>query len=195
MNYLAHTVLAQPNMLSITGNLLGDFCKGIDLLTLNPKLHAGVLNHRAVDHFTDHHPLVKQAKDCFSPQRRRFAGIALDVLFDHFLILHWQRYFTMPFSQYKTNLYQQLADADALMPAAMQYTMRKLRQQDWLAQYAIPDKVYQALDNIAARIRFTHQFYDTRQDISKHYDSLQQTFLQFFPELQQHIRQLAIEQP
>lgn len=195
MNYLAHTVLAQRNMLSVTGNLLGDFCKGLDLSTLHPELQAGVINHRAVDKFTDHHPLVKQARLCFSPQRRRFAGIALDVLFDHFLILHWPRFMPFDFASYKTNLYQQLAQADAVMPETMQYTMRKLRLHDWLEQYAIEDKVYKALDNIAARIRFSHQFYGAGEDIRQHYDDLQQTFLQFFPQLQQHIRQLAIEQP
>lgn len=194
MNYLAHTVLAQPNMLSVTGNLLGDFCKGLDLTTLHPKLQAGIINHRAVDKFTDHHPLVKQARLHFSPQRRRFAGIALDVLFDHFLILHWHRFVTSEFAEYKAILYQQLADAESLMPSAMQYTMRKMRQQDWLAQYATPDRVYNALDNIAARIKFPHQFYGAAEDITLHYDELQKTFLHFFPQLQQHIRQLAIEQ-
>ena len=73
MNYLAHAVLAKPNLYSLTGNLLGDFCKGMPLDTLHPDIRAGLLNHRATDSFTDQHPQVRQLKTLFSPTRRRFA--------------------------------------------------------------------------------------------------------------------------
>ena len=79
MNYLAHLALAQPNHHSLVGNLLGDFCKGVPLNSLPTTILAGLANHRAVDSFTDQHPLVRQSRLLFSAQRRRFAGIALDV--------------------------------------------------------------------------------------------------------------------
>lgn len=193
MNYLAHAFLAKPTLHSLTGNLLGDFCKGVDTTLLHPQIYAGLMNHRAVDLFTDHHPEVKAAKALFSPQRRRFAGVALDVLFDHYLIVHWHRYSKTAFSGYKTQLYQQLRQALPLMPLSMASTINNLVKHDWLQQYQQLDKVAVALDRIASRIRFKHQFYGIGEELAKHHQDLEQLFLHFFPQLQQHVAELTIE--
>ena len=194
MNYLAHTALAQPNYYSLVGNLLGDFCKGVELTTLPKHLLAGLANHRAVDRFTDHHPLVRGAMQLFSPQRRRFAGIALDVLFDHFLIRNWQQFYPQPFAHYKQQLYIDLAAAEHLMPPLMQRTMQSVRQHDWFDSYQQLPALGRALDRIASRIRFSNQFAGMLAEIQPHYAELEQAFLQFYPQLQQHVAQLALEQ-
>ncbi|WP_166838006.1 ACP phosphodiesterase [Rheinheimera pleomorphica] len=193
MNYLAHLALAQPNHHSLVGNLLGDFCKGVPLNSLPATILAGLANHRAVDRFTDQHPLVRQSRLLFSAQRRRFAGIALDVLFDHFLIRHWQQFYPQPFTQYKHQLYRQLADAEPLMPLAMQRTMQSVRSDDWFGSYQHLPTVAIALERIAKRIRFSNQFSGVLTDIAPNYVSLEHTFLLFYPQLQQHVAQLALE--
>lgn len=193
MNYLAHLALAQPNHHSLVGNLLGDFCKGVPLNSLPATILAGLANHRAVDSFTDQHPLVRQSRLLFSAQRRRFAGIALDVLFDHFLIRHWQQFYPQPFTQYKHQLYRQLAEAEPLMPVAMQRTMQSVRSDDWFGSYQHLPTVAMALERIAKRIRFSNQFSGVLTDIAPNYASLEQTFLLFYPQLQQHVVQLALE--
>lgn len=195
MNYLAHAALAQPQPQSLVGNLLGDFCKGVAIDTLPPPIQAGLANHRAVDRFTDSHPLVREARGCFSAERRRFAPVALDVLFDHFLIQHWQKFYVKPYPQAKSELYLQLALAEPLMPEAMAAVMRKVRQQDWLAAYQKLDGVAMALDRIAQRIRFANRFRGAAEDIASHYVHLEQIFLTFYPELQAHVYTLALERP
>ncbi len=193
MNYLAHAALAKPNRYSITGNLLGDFCKGVAVDSLHPNIRAGLMNHRAVDRFTDQHRAVRQAKQLFSEQRRRFAGIALDVLFDHFLIVHWQQFYPQPFADYKQQLYQQLAAAEHLMPAQMAHTMRSVRCDDWFSRYQHLPQLGMALDRIAWRIRFANQFSGMIDEIRPHYAKLEQSFLQLYPELRQHVAELALE--
>lgn len=193
MNYLAHAALAQPDVYSVTGNLLGDFCKGLAVDSLHPRIRAGLMNHRAVDRFTDQHYAVRQAKALFSSQRRRFAGIALDVLFDHFLITHWQQFYTQPFADYKQQLYRQLAEAEYLMPATMAATMSSVRRYDWFSSYQDLSQLAVALDRIALRIRFANQFSGMIDEIRPHYAALEQSFLQLYPELRQHIAELALE--
>lgn len=195
MNYLAHAALAQPQPQSLVGNLLGDFCKGVAIDTLPQPIQAGLANHRAVDRFTDNHPLVREARACFSTERRRFAPVALDVLFDHFLIRHWQQFHATPYLQAKSELYLQLATAEPLMPEAMAVVMRKVRQQDWLAAYQQLEGVAMALDRIAQRIRFANRFSGAGQDIERHYPRLERVFLAFYPELQAHVAELGLEQP
>ena len=193
MNYLAHAMLAQANAYSLVGNLLGDFCKGLDIHQQHPQILAGLYNHRAVDRFTDQHPLVVQARQTFSPQRRRFAGIALDVLFDHLLIKHWPSFYSGQFLQHKPILYARFAAAEPLMPDSMRSTIRQLRLQDWFSHYQQLTSLGQTLDRIATRIRFKHQFNGIIQEIEPRYSELDQLFQQFYPQLQQQVKQLALE--
>ena len=74
MNYFAHLTLARPTVPSKVGNLLGDFMRGVREPDLPEAVRLGLHNHRLVDRFTDHHPLVIESRALFSPQRRRFAG-------------------------------------------------------------------------------------------------------------------------
>lgn len=193
MNYLAHIALSQPNSYSLVGNLLGDFCKGVQIEALPQAVRQGLANHRAVDHFTDHHPLVRHAKTHFSVQRRRFAGIALDVLFDHFLIRHWQAFYSQPFNTAKQQIYSDIAAAEHLMPPAMAATMRNVHQKDWFASYQQLPRLGYALDKIAERIRFTNQFSGVIKEIEPVYSLLERDFLLFYPQLQQQVQQLALE--
>jgi acyl carrier protein phosphodiesterase len=193
VNYLAHAVLAKPNVYSLTGNLLGDFCKGLNVGSLHPEVRAGLENHRATDRFTDSHSIVRAAKAGFSPMRRRFAPVALDVLFDHFLIRHWQQFYHEPFADYKIKLYQQLSEALPLMPLPMQQTMQRVCNDDWFASYGHLKALGLALDNIAGRIRFTNNFDGIINEITPRYAELEQHFLQFYPKLLQHLEQLALE--
>lgn len=193
MNYLAHAALAQPTVYSLVGNLLGDFCKGVDLSTLPGPVLAGLANHRAVDRYTDQHLLVQLAKQQFSNKRRRFAGVTLDVLFDHFLIKHWQMFYAEPYAQAKRQLYCQLAQAEPIMPTQMRLTMQKVRLQDWLSAYENLSGLALALDKIAARIRFSNEFAGAIAEVRFNYSEFEQLFLQFYPQLQRYNAQLALE--
>ena len=194
MNYLAHLFLAQPNPDSHTGNLLGDFCRGVDISVYSEPVLAGLTNHRLVDKFTDTHPLVKQAKQQFSPEYRRFAGIALDVLFDHFLILHWEQYSQTKFDQFCHQAYRRLEQRLPIMPPQMQNVVGSMIEHQWLAHYQKLDGVAGALDSIAKRIRFTNAFTGSIVDIENNYTELEQCFRLFFPELVLNVNRHGVEQ-
>lgn len=187
MNYLAHLFFAENHPYSRIGNLLGDFCRGVDLNRLHPEILRGLAQHRAVDAFTDRSAEVQAAKQFFAQSRRRFAGIALDMLFDHFLIRHWHSFHPQSFNDYKLQLYQNLQSDLPLMPASMQPTVQSIIRRDWFLSYAELHHLSLALDRVAQRIRFPNQFAGAGQDIQAHYAALEQLFLQFFPKLQRHV--------
>jgi len=102
MNYLAHLALIptscrdREDALRI-GNLLGDFIKGTESslrLQFPVDLVDGIKLHRAIDKFTDAHPSFLESKQLLAPERRRYAGIVLDIIYDHFLSIHWKTYQT-----------------------------------------------------------------------------------------------------
>ncbi|KGJ96863.1 ACP phosphodiesterase [Colwellia psychrerythraea] len=193
MNYLAHLYFAQANADSHFGNLLGDFGGKIHAQQLSTAVKKGLENHYLVDRFTDSHALVKQAKYLFSVPRRRFAGIALDVLFDHFLIRHWSSFHKIPLSQFKQSSYALLNENISFMPSKMQQVVTRMTKNDWFKEYETIEGIGFALDNIAKRIRFANQFSGSIEDITRHYVELELVFLAFFPDLIEHVNKHGLE--
>ncbi len=189
MNYLAHLYFADNNSDSRIGNLLGDFCRGVDTKLLSDNCKAGLAQHRAIDRFTDQHAGVRSAKQLFSPQRRRFAGVALDLVFDHYLVKHWSLFSAVPFHIYTHQLYQRLWQERPLMPAAMANTITYLVQQDWFASYSELSNIGEALDRIANRLRFPNHFAGCITELTHNNAEFEQLFLQFFPQLQLFVQQ------
>ncbi|SIT05340.1 ACP phosphodiesterase [Neptunomonas antarctica] len=194
MNYLAHLFLAQPTVESRVGNLLGDFAKGVVVAQLPEPVKNGLLNHRAVDQFTDQHSVVKQLKLLIGSERKRFAGIMLDVVFDHYLIKHWHRFSNTRFDSSCDGYYQSLDEGQLLMPQPMQRVTQRVIQQQWFDSYQTLEGIGYALDRIADRIRFDHTFYGSLEELIRHQDEIESGFLAFFPELQQHVEERRLEQ-
>lgn len=194
MNYLAHLFLAQPTAQSHCGNLLGDFRKGVSLNGLPDGVRNGLSNHYLVDKFTDAHEQVKHAKLLFAPQHRRFAPVALDMMFDHLLIKHWCCYSNTPFTQFCQRSYGLLNEARPLMPLAMYKTVSHMIENDWFNSYAKFDGIAYAISRVANRIRFTNQFAQSVTTLEANYAAFEHHFNVFFPQLIQHVAHHGIEQ-
>lgn len=194
MNHFAHLVLSQPTVESTVGNLLGDFARGVDTGSLSAPVHAGLLNHRAVDRFTDNHPIVLEMRQSFSRRRRRFAGIALDIYFDHLLLQHWDRFERRPLDELISAFYQRMQDGQELMPGAdMRRVTRRMVDYDWFGSYRELDAVAESLDRVASRIRFNNRFDNAIEELRRNQRLIEQGFLEFYPDLQRHVAEQAIE--
>ena len=183
MNHFAHLFLARPTVESRIGNLLGDFAQGLDVNGLSAPVKAGLINHRKVDAYTDSHPDVLACKRLFSPQRRRFAGVALDVLFDHYLLRHWSTFASTPQQEFIASVYRDLEAGRHLMPPRMATTTAHMIDNDWFNAYNELDNIGYALDRIAGRIRFRNDFAGIIEEIKTWDPVLEGHFLSFFPNL------------
>lgn len=184
MNHLAHVFLAPDSPETRVGSILGDFTRGVDLHALPEPVRQGVRHHRAVDSYTDRHPEVLASKKLFSAQRRRFAGVALDILYDHFLLKHWHRYSYVDKDAFIGQVYRELRVKEHLMPDSMARVTRHMIRHDWFEAYKDLDKVGAALDRVAERIRFANRFAGIITEIQENRTELEQRFLLFFPDLQ-----------
>lgn len=183
MNHFAHLFLARPTVESRVGNLLGDFAQGLNVETLAAPVKAGLINHRKVDAYTDSHPDVLTCKRLFSPQRRRFAGVALDVLFDHYLLRHWDTFASIPAQDFIASVYRDLEAGRHLMPPRMATTTARMIDNDWFNAYTELENIGYALDRIAGRIRFRNDFEGIIEEIRAYDLVLEEHFLNFFPSL------------
>lgn len=193
MNYLSHLFLSQPTIPSRVGNLLGDFRKGVDIQSLPSEVSLGYDNHRLVDRFTDNHPKVENLRALISPQRRRYAGVMLDMVFDHFLITHWDRFEERTFQECRGIYYKDLRNGQHLMPERMQRVTTKLTENDWFSSYSELEGIGFALDRISERIRFENDFSGSITELKTHKNQIEDVFLTFFPELVEEIKKQKLE--
>ncbi len=184
MNYLAHVYLARHSGDAMFGALLGDFVKMDGASRYDPSIAREIVLHRQVDSYTDQHPIIQDARRLFSDQRRRYAGIALDIFYDHILIKHWTRYSELEVSQFIQEFYQAVIERSALFPPPLVFAAPRMLEQDWLGSYAEFSGVELALRRVSSRLsRNGILLQQTSIDLRENYDRLEQGFVDFFPEL------------
>lgn len=187
MNYLAHLYLAGDDDDRAAGALLGDFVKGrLENLPFDPPIVHGIRLHRAIDAYTDAHPLVRQSRERLV-ERRRVSGIIVDLVYDHFLAVHWARYAPEPLPVFSARSYQRLLPRLASFPPRLQTALPRMAEQDWLSAYAEFDNVVYALERIDRRLRRPGALVGVRGDLTANYRGLEQDFLAFFPQLMVHV--------
>jgi acyl carrier protein phosphodiesterase len=183
MNYLAHLFLAEPTPEALIGNLLGDFRTGIPLDYYPQAIRRGIETHLQIDAFTDAHPIVRQSKTYFSPPQRRFAGIVLDVLYDHYLAKHWQDYATVPLPEFANQVYRILETHRELLPIKLQRALPDMVGNDWLCSYQELPILRYTIERIGQRFKRPTPIAQSYGEIMANYDVLKQDFQAFFPEL------------
>lgn len=188
MNHLAHLFLAPDTELHRVGSIMGDFARGLESAVLPEMVREGLWHHRSVDAFTDKHPDVLASKRLFSSQRRRFAGVALDILYDHYLLRHWHRFSDVSVDGFINQVYDELQKHRDVMPEKMQTVAGHIVQYDWFRSYRDLDNIGYALDRVAGRIRFRHSFTGMIEEIEAQDRKLEAHFLSFFPDLVRHSR-------
>lgn len=157
MNWLAHTVLAPAHPDGWLGSVLGDFAKGTLAASGWPSgVVAAIRQHRAIDTWTDAHPEVLTAKARFAPGARRFAGVLLDLWFDHCLARDWSRWQpdAGPLTDYTARVNAALARTDVPdLPLRFVQLRAHLVRDDWLASYATRAGLRDAVLRMASRLR------------------------------------------
>jgi acyl carrier protein phosphodiesterase len=179
--------------MSLTGNLMGDFRRNIDIQTLPEEIVLGIKNHHFVDRQTDSSNEMKQLKTLFSSQRRRFAGVIIDLSFDYFLIKHWAQFSNQGLEEFIQECYTGLQECDQYMPERMQRAVRLMIQHRWLQSYATLDGLEIAINQVAKRIRFKNDMAGGIVEVSNNYQEFDEAFLSLFPKLQASVVKAGIE--
>jgi acyl carrier protein phosphodiesterase len=188
MNYFAHLYLSPADDLSRLGNVMGDFVRDVDVDSLPKPVQEGIKMHQSIDAFTDSHRIVKDLRAKFSRDRRRFSGIALDVVFDHFLIRNWNDLTAETnLDEYVEDCYAALWRQRDLMPSRMEMVVGWMISRNGIRSYAKLEGVGRALDGLAGRLQIKHNFYGVVEEIEEMYDEIEKGFIDFFPELQSHV--------
>lgn len=153
MNFLAHALLAGDDPALIVGGVIGDWIKGPLPGMLPADLAQGVKLHRAIDHFAESNPAFNQSRSRISGPRRRYAGVLVDIFYDHLLAHHWQDVHHQPLDVFCSNVYALINERLPDLPEDSHYALQMMAQQNWLLSYAEIDGIADVLRRMSRRAR------------------------------------------
>lgn len=190
MNFLAHLHLSDGSDEGLLGSLMGDFVKGPLDDRYSPGITRGIALHRRIDTYTDAHAIVLRSKSRISPDRRRFAGIMVDMFYDHFLARDWPTFSGEPLPDFSRRTYALLAQHHVLLPERLQRMAPHMIQGDWLGSYAALDAIGSALDGMGRRMKRENRLHDSVEELVRQYDEFAGDFHAFMPDLIRFAREL-----
>lgn len=185
MNYLAHIYLARHDEDAMLGALLGDFVFGTSGPDAwPPVVRREILLHRKIDAYTDAHPAVVAIREMFPDGRRRYAGIALDVYFDHLLARDWARWSDIDLDDFTARFYTHLLAHHDLLPGRLRQIAPLMARHDWLGSYRERESVDRAITRIATRLsRNGDRLVACLPDLRANEGVLEEAFAALMPDL------------
>lgn len=191
MNWLAHVFLSEPTTDFRLGNLLADLVRGTDRAGMPPDFLRGAACHKAIDAFTDAHPIVIRSRRRLDARYRRFSGVLIDIFYDYFLAQSWTTYETRPLDAYASAFYLDVRRRQLALPPEASTTLARIVKHDLLGQYQQLSGVENSLRRISTHIA---QRWGRRYDLETSIAELQareselaEDFATFFPQLRAHV--------
>lgn len=188
MNYLAHIYLSGTDELLKIGNFMGDAVHGKKYLSLDPTLQKGVLLHRAIDTFTDAHPIFRQSKHRLHEKYGRYSGIIIDIFYDYFLCKNWEKFCEIPLEEYITHFYHSLKTHYQLLNEKTQQIVPYLISQNWLSTYSKKEGIELTLKRMDYRMKSQSNMQQSIIELSLYEQEFESEFLAFFKELKSYVK-------
>lgn len=186
MNFLAHIYLSGDDEDIIIGNFIADGIKGKRYQKFPPAIAKGILLHRAIDTFTDSHPIVHQSTARLHKNYGHYSGVIVDILYDHFLAKNWSTYSVVPLDEYVENFYDLLRKNFTILPARIQRMMPYMIADNWLLSYATVEGIGKILAQMNVRTKGVSKMNLAVEELVTYYDDFEKEFTLFFEELRAH---------
>ncbi|MBO2011078.1 ACP phosphodiesterase [Hymenobacter negativus] len=193
MNFLAHLFLSGPaDAPTYTDVLLGQFIAdsvpGKQLESYPLAVQTGIRLHRAIDTFTDQHPVVRRStRRLREAGYGKYAGVISDMFLDHFLARNFAGFTAEALPDFAQRMYALLATRQTQMPPRVQQLFGYMAQHNWLLGYAGTEGIGRALSGLSRRALPGSGMETAVGELERNYVAYEADFREYFPELQQFV--------
>ena len=189
MNYLAHAYLSGKDENILIGNFIADAVKGKATEDYATEIRRGIVLHRAIDDFTDHHPLHKASRLKLHSRYGHYSGVLVDIFYDHFLAKNWHLYSDLSLQEYTAWVYEVLNKNTAFLPERIKYMLKYMIPQNWLLNYATLEGISKVLNGMSRRTKFDSNMEHGTEELVLYAVEFEEEFTLFFPELKKFVNQ------
>lgn len=183
MNFLAHIYLSGSDEGVILGNFVADSIKGKKYQKYPADIQKGILLHRAIDSYTDSHPIVRRSTKRLHKNYGHYSGVIVDILYDHFLAKNWADYHDTPLEKYVEDFYELLRKNFEILPNRVKRMMPYMVADNWLLNYASIKGISTILAQMNQRTSNRSKMNFAVLDLQEHYEAFEQEFTDYFAEL------------
>lgn len=192
MNFLAHIYLSGDNDNLKIGNFIADGIHG-QPTQFHPEIQKGIVLHRAIDTYTDAHPIFRQGTKRLHANYHHYAGVIMDIFYDHFLAKNWQNYHAMPLADYAQDFYTLLNNNFSILPPRSQGMIPHMTEHNWLVSYASLEGIARTLRQMDYRTKQRSGMTTAVNELQEFYAEYEAEFTVFFEDLKQHVIQKLSE--
>lgn len=172
----------------MVGNFITDTIKGKISEAYSEGIKLGIQVHRAIDQYTDSHPIVLETRKLLYPHFGKYAAVVQDVYYDHFLAIHWADYRDDRLYDFAQQVYTILNANKGIMNAKALRILHYMELHDWLTNYANTLGIDRALKGLSYRASFPSNMENGIPPLIDNFDALNRHFSAFFPELEMEIK-------
>ncbi|MCH4823766.1 acyl carrier protein phosphodiesterase [Gramella lutea] len=193
MNFLAHIYLSGDNDQIRIGNFMADSIKGKKYLKYPEDIQKGIILHRAIDFYTDTHPVFKESTQRLFKKYSHYSGIIVDIYYDHFLAANWRKYSNTPLESYSLDFYELLKKNLQILPAKVRHFLPYMVEDNWLLSYAEFDGIEKVLSGMNRRTGGKSGMHLATNELREHYSEFQSEFEIFFEDVRKFSEKKLIE--
>ncbi len=183
MNFLAHIYLSFGDPDLTIGNFIGDHIRAKGYLDYAEGIQKGVLLHRAIDTYTDTHPIARSSSKRLHKRHSHYSRVIVDIYYDHFLARNWSRYHDTDLEAFTLDFYRLCRENFEGLPKGVQRFLPYMISSNWLLSYASLDGIAQVLQGMDRRAGDRSRMDEAISDLQWHYEEFESEFHEFFVEL------------
>ncbi len=183
MNFLAHIYLSFDQPEITLGNFFADHIRGNKYKHLPEKVQKGILLHRAIDTYTDSHPMAKMSSKRLHKNYSHYSRVIVDIFYDHFLAKNWEDYSPVPLADFVEKFYDLLEENYAILPMGTKRMLPYMIADNWLLNYANLEGISRVLNGMNRRTNNKSKMNLAIVDLEEHYKDFEMEFTAFFAEL------------
>ena len=183
MNFLAHIYLSGDNDLIKIGNFMADGIRGRQYEKYPLEIQKGIILHRAIDTFTDAHPIFRQSTKSLHKNYHHYAGVIVDVFYEKKKKKNWNTYSDERLEDFVARFYQSLSDNKSVLSERTLMVMPYMFEQNWLVSYQTVEGINRILTQMDHRTKNLSKMRFATNELSEFYSEFENEFTKFFEEL------------
>jgi acyl carrier protein phosphodiesterase len=188
MNFLAHIYLSGDNDLIKIGNFMADGIRGKHYEYLPTEVQKGIVLHRAIDTYTDAHPIFRQSTKRLHNRYHHYAGVIVDVFYDHFLAKNWSSYSNEKLADFVERFYDSLETHRDILTEKTVHLKPYMIEHNWLVNYQYKNSIARILTQMDHRTKDVSQMQYAIEELEIYYDEFEGEFTTFFEDLIEHVQ-------
>ncbi|MCK4663411.1 MAG: DUF479 domain-containing protein [Bacteroidales bacterium] len=187
MNFLAHLYLSGNSDGIKIGNFIGDAIKGSDYNKYENNIRKGILLHRKIDYFTDKHSVFKKSKFRLNGKYKKHSGIVIDIFYDHFLSVNWEKYSNQSLNSFVKESYNLLLNNYSVLPQKVKFFLPFMIKNNWLELYSEINGIERVLNGMSKKTSLPQHTEFAINTLNNHYNDFQNEFCMFFSDIKTYI--------